>query len=130
MAIGSFMGKTFTVSDKRILTPNNLQGQSGSEWAIHSRTGEKARSQWIAPKLRKYSFDLLLRAQDGVNPRGTMEHFQKMAEQPVADFFVIGGTPLSNNPFKITEMGDAWNTIIRDGVMIECKVTMTIEEYL
>ena len=27
MAIGSFMGRTFTVSDRRIFTPSNLKGQ-------------------------------------------------------------------------------------------------------
>lgn len=67
MAIGSFMGRTFTVSDRRIFTPSNLKGQSGSDWATHDRTGAKARSQWIAPKLKSYSFDLLLRAQDGAS---------------------------------------------------------------
>ena len=59
MAIGSFMGRTFTVSDRRIFTPSNLKGQSGSDWATDDRTGAKARSQWIAPKLKSYSFDLL-----------------------------------------------------------------------
>ena len=71
MALGSYMGVSFTVSDRRILTPSGLKGQGGSEWATHNRTGARARSQWIAPKLRKYSYDLLLRAQDGVNPRST-----------------------------------------------------------
>lgn len=52
MALGSYMGQTFTVSDRKILTPSNLKGQSGSEWATHNRTGAKARSQWIAPKLK------------------------------------------------------------------------------
>ena len=81
MAIGSFMGRTFTVSDRRIFTPSNLKGQSGSDWATHDRTGAKARSQWIAPKLKSYSFDLLLRAQDGASPRSTLEHFQSCAEK-------------------------------------------------
>ena len=88
MAIGSFMGRTFTVSDRRIFTPSNLKGQSGSDWATHDRTGAKARSQWIAPKLKSYSFDLLLRAQDGASPRSTLEHFQSCAEKGVADYFI------------------------------------------
>ena len=78
MAIGSFMGRTFTVSDRRIFTPSNLKGQSGSDWATHDRTGAKARSQWIAPKLKSYSFDLLLRAQDGASPRSTLEALSEL----------------------------------------------------
>ena len=81
MALGSYMGVSFTVSDRRILTPSGLKGQGGSEWATHNRTGARARSQWIAPKLRKYSYDLLLRAQDGVNPRSTLRRLQRAAEQ-------------------------------------------------
>lgn len=124
------MGRTFTVSNRRILTPSNLKGQSGSEWATHNRTGAKARSQWVAPKLRKYSFDLLLRAQDGVNPRSTLQHFQNMSERNRADWFIIGGTPISENPFKITDISDEWAVVLNGGTMVECKVSLTIEEYL
>lgn len=130
MALGSFMGKAFTVSDRRILTPDSLKGQGGSEWAIHNRTGARARSQWIAPKLRKYQFDLLLRAQDGVSPRSTLRYFQRMAEQDVADYFIIGGSPISQYPFKITDISDEWAVVLHGGAMVECKVSLTIEEYL
>lgn len=130
MAIGSFMGKTFTVSDRRILTPNNLKGQSGSEWAVHDRIGAKARSQWIAPKLERYSFDLLLRAQDGVNPRSTLQYFKDCSEQPVADYFIVGNSPISQHPFRITDVSDEWAAVLQGGMMVECKVTLTIEEYL
>lgn len=30
MALGSYMGVSFTVSDRRILTPSGLKGQGGS----------------------------------------------------------------------------------------------------
>ena len=130
MALGSYMGMTFTVSDRRILTPSGLKGQGGSDWATHNRTGARARSQWIAPKLRKYQFDLLLRAQDGVNPRSVLRHFQRMAETNAADWFIVGGSPVSPYPFKITDIGDEWGSVLHGGAMVECKVSLTIEEYL
>lgn len=130
MALGSYMGMTFTVSDRRILTPSGLKGQGGSDWATHSRTGARARSQWIAPKLRKYQFDLLLRAQDGVNPRSVLRNFQRMAETNAADWFIVGGSPVSPYPFKITDISDEWGAVLHGGAMVECKVSLTIEEYL
>lgn len=130
MAIGSFMGRSFTVSDRRILTPSNLKGQTGSEWATHDRTGAKARSQWIAPNLKRYTFDLLLRAQDGVNPRNTLRHFQSCAEHAVADYFIVGNSPVSPYPFRIVDISDEWAAVMHSGVLVECKVTLTIEEYL
>ena len=130
MAIGSYMGQTFTVSDRRILTPSNLKGQTGSEWATHNRTGAKARSSGSPPKLKRYTLDLLLRAQDGVNPRSTMQHFQSCAERAMADYFIVGNAPLSTYPFRIVDISDEWAAVLHRGVLVECKVTLTIEEYL
>lgn len=130
MAIGSYMGRTFTVSDRKIFTPSNLKGQSGSEWATHDRTGAKPRSQWISPKLKSYTFDLLLRAQDGASPRSTLKHFQECAEKGVADYFIVGNAPISAYPFKITALSDEWDAVLHSGALVECKVSMTIEEYL
>ena len=112
MATGSYMGRVFTVSSWRILTPSNLKGSAGSDWALHETVGRKARSQYLAPKLKSYSFDLLLRAQDGVSPRSTLMYFQRMAEAGMADWFVIGGRPLSPYPFKLTGVSDEWDAVL------------------
>lgn len=129
MAVGSFMGYTFTVSDIKVLTPSNLKGSTGSEWATHKRTGAKARSQWIAPSLKRYTLDLLLRAQDGVSPRRTMEKWQQASESAKVDYFVIGGSPLSSLPFKIVSMSDSWDVVLSGGLLTQCMVNLTIEEY-
>lgn len=78
----------------------------------------------------KYSYDLLLRAQDGVNPRSVLRHFQDCAERAVADWFIVGNSPISPHPFKIVDISDEWAAVVHGGVMVECKVTLTIEEYL
>lgn len=130
MAIGSYMGRVFTVSRDKAFTPSNLKGSTGSDWASHDVVGGKPRSEWVAPKLKSYTFDLLLRAQDGVPPRSTLEYFQRMAENGTTDWFVIGGVPLSAYPFKITDMSEEWDAVLQGGTLIECKVSLTIEEYL
>ncbi|MCM1295502.1 MAG: phage tail protein [Muribaculaceae bacterium] len=128
--VGSFMGQVFTVSQFKIITPKNIQGSAGSDWAVHELIGRKSRSQWIGPKLRSYTMDILLRAQDGINPRKTLDLFQAIAESDKTDYFVIGGTPLSPNPFKLTSVSDAWNAVLNGGVLVECEITLNIEEYL
>ena len=47
MAIGSFMGRVFTVSHTKIFTPSNLKGSTGCDWATHEVVGGKARSEWV-----------------------------------------------------------------------------------
>ena len=130
MQVGCFGGLVFSVDSNKVFTMQDIQGSTGSDWATHNRTGARARSQWIAPKLRKYQFDLLLRAQDGVNPRSVLRHFQRMAETNAADWFIVGGSPVSPYPFKITDISDEWGAVLHGGAMVECKVSLTIEEYL
>jgi hypothetical protein len=124
------MNRTFTVSNKKIFTPTNLKGQTGSEWATHDVIGGKSRSQYIAPKLKGYTFDILLRAQDGARPRSDVRYFQRCAERGKKDYFVIGGTPLSEYPFRLVDVSDIWDAVLNDGTLIECKLSLTIEEYL
>ena len=130
MATGSYMGRAFTVSNMRIFTPSNLKGSSGGDWAVHDLIGKKSSSQFVGPKLKSYQFDILLRAQDGVNPRSELRHFQQMAENGYADWFIIGGTPLSPHPFKLVSVSDEWNVVISGGALLECKISLQIEEYL
>lgn len=130
MALGSYLGMVFTVSNRRILTPSGLKGSTGGEWAVHDVVGRKSRSQFVAPKLKSYQFDILLRAQDGVNPRSTLRHFQMAAENGYADWFIIGSAPLSPYPFKLVSVSDSWDAVISGGALVECKVSLNIEEYL
>jgi len=128
--IGYFMGAHFVVSDRGILTPSNLSGQHGSDWATHNMIGGKGKSQWVGAKLRTYTFDILLRLQDGVEPWSVLRHFQEAAESHKADYFILGTVPLSQNPFKITALTDSEHKILSNNVMVECKINMTIEEYV
>ena len=130
MALGSFLGKVFTVSDRRIFTPSNFKGSTGGEWATHDIIGNKSRSQFVAPKLKSYQMDILLRAQDGVNPRSTLEFFQEAAESGMVDHFIVGDAPISPNPFKLVSVSDEWDAVISGGLLISCKVSLDIEEYL
>lgn len=130
MAVGSFMGKTFTVSDKKIFTVSKLTGSSGTDYAQHNRPGLKPTSQYLSPKLDSYDVEILLRAQDGVRPRATLEYFKQKLEEGKADYFIIGTKALSTNRFIIKDISDDWQSVIADGLAIEIKFTMTIEEYL
>nr|DAF62902.1 MAG TPA: hypothetical protein [Caudovirales sp. ctu3532] len=127
--VGSYLGRVFTVSGQRIFTPSNLKGSTGSDWANHEIIGSKTRSQWVGPKLKSYTMDILLRAQDGVNPRATLEYFQRAAESQMVDYFVIGGRPLGESPFKLVSISDEWDAVLGGGQLIECKVSLSIEEY-
>ena len=128
--IGTLGAVVFSVSDKRILTPTGISGTSGSDWGSHEVVHGKVRSEWIGPKCRTYKFDMLLRAQDGVPPRRTLNELQRMAESANAYYFVVGGQPMADNPFRITALSDEWGAVLYGGQLIECRVSIELEEYL
>ena len=131
MALGSYMGMTFTVSDRRILTPSGLKGQGGSDWATHNRTGARARSQWIAPKLRKYQFDLLLRGAGRGKPAKCSAAFSAHGGDQRGELVHRWAARRyrrirSRSRTSATSGG----AVLHGGAMVECKVSLTIEEYL
>ena len=130
MAIGSFGSVVFTVSDNKILTFSGLAGSAGADWAQHATVGGKPKSQYIGPKLRKYDFEIELNAQLGVRPRAMLEQLQQMAEGNGVYWLIVGGAPIAQNPFKLVEVSDEWETVLNRGELARCKVKLTVEEYL
>lgn len=59
--IGSFAGLVFTVSSWRVVTPDNINGSTSSNWAAHSVIGGKEKSEYVGPGLKEYQFELLLK---------------------------------------------------------------------
>ena len=130
MAVGSFMNKTFTVSDRKIFTPTNLTGNVGAEYASHARAGLKETSQYLSPKPWTGSTEILLRAQDNVKPRVMADYFIRMCEQGKADYFIIGSKPVCQNRVVITDVTEDWQEVVLNGVLIVCKLTLQLKEYL
>lgn len=129
MAVGCYGGIVFSVSDRKVLTLNNLSGSTGSDWATHSTIYGKDRSQYMGPKLKKYKFDISLNALYGVRPRRLLKQLQAMAESGAVYYLIIGGSPIGTNPFKLTDVSDEWDCVLNGGELVECKVSLTLEEY-
>jgi len=130
VAVGSYLKKTFTVSDRKIFTPTSLTGSNGAEYAEHKRPLRKPTSQYLSPKADTYSVELLLRAQDGVNPRQMRDFFKKACEQGKADYFIVGNRPICDNQLTITDIAEDWQSVIVNGALIECKLTLSLKEYV
>lgn len=130
MSLGSYLGQVFQVSEQKICTPSRLQGSTGGDWASHEVIGGKAVSQWVGPKRKSYTLEITLRWQDGVDPRRTLEAFQTAAESGQVDWLVIGSRPLSEHPFQLVEVSEAWDVVLGGGKLLACSVTLKLEEYV
>lgn len=129
LAIATLGSVVFEVDTNKIFTPKNISGTVGSDWSAHSVVHGKPAQEWIGQRARSYTFDILLRAQDGVRPRSTLQRLQRMAESAQAHWFVVGGQTVGDAPFILKEMSEEWGAVLKSGTMISCNVSLTLEEY-
>ena len=116
MYIGTFGDVIFTVGHLKVLTPVNFAGSTGANWAKHDVTSGKARSEYISPKLKQYTFELLLSSAYGVNPKKMLNRFVEMAETGEVHYLIIGFSPVAQNRFKIVDISDEWDVVIDTNV--------------
>ncbi|MFQ7320039.1 MAG: phage tail protein [Faecalibacterium sp.] len=130
MYVGTYGDVLFSVSQLRVLTPSNISGSTGADWADHAVLNGKPKSQYMSPKLKKYQMDIQLSSSFGVAPRIALNRLQEMSERGEVHYLIIGLVPLSMNKFAIESITDTWDDVGRMGVLMECKVSLTFREYV
>lgn len=130
MAVGTFGGVVFSVSDNVILTPSSLTQTVGSSWAVHDNIGGKQKAEYMGPTSRVLNFDMKISAELGVRPRKTLQKLEKMAEGSEAHMLVIGGKPVGENPWRLVSLSEEWGTVLNRGELISASVSVSLEEYV
>lgn len=129
--IGNF-GKliVFETSDKRVLNFNGFQRTVSANWTSHERIGKKPKSEFLNPELQGLTFTIVLSARHGVRPRTTIETIEKAVESGRVESLVIGGKKVGKNKWKITQMGETWDTVLNKGELVQATLNLTLEEYV
>ena len=130
MYVGTYGDIVFNVSHLQVLTPSNISGSTGADWADHEVLSSKTKSQYLGPQLRSYQMDIQLSSSFGVAPRTALDRLHEMSENGEVHYLIIGLAPLSMNKFAIESISDTWDVVGRMGVLMECKVSLTFREYL
>lgn len=130
MYVGTYGDIVFNVSHLQVLTPSNISGSTGADWADHEVLSSKTKSQYLGPQLRSYQMDIQLSSSFGVAPRTALDRLQEMSENGEVHYLIIGLAPLSMNKFAIESISDTWDVVGRMGALMECKVSLTFREYL
>ena len=130
MYVGVFGDVIFSVGHLRVLTLSNFKGKIEANWAEHEVLKGKAKPEFLNPKLREYTFDILLDSSLGVNPSRMKNRLAEMVESGELHYLIIGFAPVSQNKFRVTEISDSWDSVIKHGLLMQCKVSLTIKEYI
>lgn len=129
MYVGIFGDVIFSVGHLRVLTPSNFKGKIEANWAEHEVLKGKAKPEFLNPKLREYECDILLDSSLGVNPSRMKNRLEEMVENGELHYLIIGFAPVSKNKLRVTSMSESWDVVQRHGLLMQCKVSLTLKEY-
>ena len=131
MVVGN-LGKliTFEVSSRKVLTFDQMQRSVKGRWATHDVIGGKVKSEFLGADVASITLPIYLSAMHGVRPRRTIELINDAIESGQYFTFVVGGHAVGRYQWHITSSSEAWDKVILDGILVEAKLTLTLEEYV
>jgi phage protein U len=132
MAVVGNLGNliTFEVSSDKVLTFDKMKRTVKGRWATHDAIGGKTKSEFLGAGNASIALPIFLSSMHGVRPRVTLERIADAVERGEYYPLVIGGRSVGRNKWRITSASETWDTIIRDGILVEANVTLNLEEYV
>lgn len=121
---------TFAVSDKTVLTFNNLTQTVKGRWATHGIIHSAPKSEFLGPDLRSVSFKIYLSAMHGVKPRSTLEKIEEAVLSGKVMDFVIGCKKVGSNKWVITSVSETWDCVYNKGELASATASLTLQEYV
>lgn len=120
----------FEVSSDKVLTFNKLTQTVKGRWTSHAVIGGKPVSEFLGADLRTITIPIYLSVLHGVRPRATLEKIEKAVEKGTPYPLAIGGKKVGNYKWKITQISETWNEVIKDGRLVSANLNITLEEYV
>lgn len=128
--IGSFGPyMNFAVTDDFLFTFSNFKRQVEGRWNNHNSILSKKYSEYVGPEFSSMTFDIILSVAHRINPRVMLDVLEFEVTQGQVEMLVIGGRRIGNCYYKITKMSEAWDIVYNNGLLYQCTVTLTVEEY-
>lgn len=128
--IGSFGDVIFEVSADKLLTFNDLEKKSSAKWNEHEINGNKAKLEFDGPGLAELNYNILFRAEHGINPMKEMSRLERMQNRGEAHHFVLGQKPIMINKLVVTELTEKLRNIDQQGNVFTIEASVSLKEYV
>lgn len=119
----------FEVSDQKAMLLQSMTREVKGRWTTHETMGTKPKAEYLGPDNQSVSFTIYLSSNLGIRPRKVLEEIERAVEAGTAEYLVIGGKPVGNNPFRIMSSSEAWDKIYNGGELAKATVNISLEEY-
>lgn len=118
-----------TNGKNEILSFHDLQRNSTANFSEHERNGEKSYLEFGGAGLDEITFTVEADARYGIKPLEVQSSLHEMAKTGQAEYFVLGGKKVGDNPFVITGISDSFRVLHIDGRPIAMSFQVTLKEY-
>lgn len=136
MALIGYLGKSaeegiqFIVSREVFRTPKNLKWSGSARYATHERHNTHALTEFTGLDPDRFSFDILLTAEMGVDPLKEVVKIWNYERDSEALGLVIGGKAYGKYRWNIKSHETKIEYTDKDGDMYAVEVTVELLEYL
>jgi phage protein U len=130
MVIGSWGDFVFEVSGDVAKTFQELTEKSSGRWAEHETINTAPLSEFLGPGLDELEISIIFTTMLGVDPQESYEALRTAVRKGECNPFILGGFPLSDNFWRITEVSGT-STVFgpRDGETMWMECSITAREY-
>lgn len=130
MTVGCLGNVQFEVSDRTVLTLNNLAWSSSASYATHSRHNSKSLAEYTGLDADKLKFDIVLSTMLGVRVDESLHLLNKYQREGRILPLVIGHTVFGKYRWVIDSYTVKIDHMNGRGNIIEAKVSLALTEYV
>ncbi|MCE4044551.1 phage tail protein [Lysinibacillus fusiformis] len=127
--IGTFGDLVFEVSRDKVHTFDNLNRTTEARYTKHAIKHQKPIMEFDGPEVDPITFDMVLRADLGVNPIKELDKWRDYVRKGKRAVLIIGNRPFSNNAFVITKINETYKNIDNRGNVLSIEATVDMMEY-
>lgn len=120
----------FEVSGEKILTIDNFVRNNSVRFAKSNVLLRKPVSQYVGPELDRISFNIILKAQFGVNPQAEFNKLIHLQRSGTTVSIITGKSAHGMYRWRISDLGMPWEIMDNKGICISSTVGISFEEYI
>lgn len=121
---------SFSVSGDKQLTFRDMKKSVTSRWKDHAIIGQKPLSEFAGPENDSVTMTVVLSAAMGVNPRNVIDTLEAAMTSGAVDYLYVGGKKIGSDKMRLTDMSEAWDCVMLDGLLVKATLDLTFSEYV
>lgn len=120
----------FEVSDKKIMTFDNFVRNNKVRYTKHDVHLQKPLPEFIGPDLDTITFQIVLKAEFGVNPRKEMDKLIYIQRDGITISVIVGYGGFGYYRWTIQDLGMVWERVDNMGNLTSASCNLTLQEYV